>query len=194
MIFTLERLRRDVMVRLGEIARSQPSSLPVPGTDEVVGIKVESFLPMVGAKLIGDASLEMLEGGCEEEYEVEMRKMPCGLYAAEVSLPEDFLRLVSVNLESWGRPAVQLILPGMPFWECQWSVEEGIAGSPERPRAYLDGHMLRAVGSRTAVNISVSLRLWRIPQLDSDDRFLYPAMLYASLVSGVAAAVIGEQE
>ena len=192
MEFTLERLRRDVMLRLGEIARPQSSSLHVPSAAEVVGMKVESLLPTVGGKLIVEASPEMPGSGCEEDAAAEMRKMPCGLYAAEVSLPDDFLRLVSVNMESWRCPAVSWILPGMSTWECQWSEEEGIAGSPERPRVYLDGHKLRALGVRSVTDIVVTIRGWRIPQVDADGIFEYPAMLYASLVGGLAKAIVGE--
>lgn len=110
------------------------------------------------------------------------------MYAAEVSLPEDFLRLVSVNMESWSRPAVRLILPEMAEWECQWSEEEGIAGCPERPRAYLEGRVVRAVGIRNTSDMPVSIRSWRIPRPDADGRFEYPAKLYAHLVDGVAEA------
>lgn len=192
MEFTLGRLQRDVMVRLGEIACLQSSSLPAPGPAEVMAMKVESLLPTVGAKLIVEASLEMLEGGSDEEVEAEYRQMPCGMLAAEVSLPEDLLRLVSVKMESWSRPAVRLILPGMAEWECQWSEEEGIAGCPERPRAYLEGHVLRAVGIRGAQEMPVSIRSWRIPRPDADGRFEYPAKLYAHLVDRMAAVAGGE--
>lgn len=76
MEFTLGRLQRDVMVRLGEMARPQPSSLPVGGPAEVIAMKVESLLPTLGAKLILDASVEMLEGGSAEEVDAEFRQMP----------------------------------------------------------------------------------------------------------------------
>ncbi|MDE6512265.1 MAG: hypothetical protein K2L00_09290, partial [Muribaculaceae bacterium] len=104
MIYGIETLIGDVMARLGEFPRPRPS-LPasssgsglslsgIPWPQDVVALKVRSMLPEAGSRLIREAApLPSAEGGAEAPVSVS-RLMPCGLYAAEVSLPEDFLRI-----------------------------------------------------------------------------------------------------
>lgn len=192
MKYSFDKLKSDVMVRLGEIARPLPSgvSSAVPGPAEVVGAKVAVLLPEVGSRLIREASVEMLGGGILTEVEVAMVKMPCGLYAAEIHLPEGFLRLVSVRMSGWERSACGMIYPGMPEWGCQWSREEGIAGNPEKPQVYFDGDVLRAVGSRVATESLAWFRCCKIPRLNEDGEFEFPDGLYTDLVAKVVEQAV----
>lgn len=187
MIYSIDRLQQDVMARLGEISQPQPplSVCNIPTLADIVAHKVRSLLPEVGATLIRGASPDVLGMGCQLAVAVSMRLMPCGMYAAEVPLPEDFLRLVSVKMSGWERSVSRLILPESPEWECQWSGEAGIAGCPERPRAYIEGGILRALGSLDEDDVLEHIRCWRLPEPDSEGKFHFPETLYPELVDGI---------
>ncbi len=177
---TLHQLQTDVLKRLGEIP-GPLSSFPtpnVPGPEDIIALKIETLLPEVGGRLLREASMEMLGSGIPIEAEVTARLMPCRLYAAEVSLPDDFVRLTAVRLVGWERGIGQVIMPGDAGWECQWSPEPGIAGSPSRPRAYLDAGVLRLIGTEEAPAL-VSLRGWCLPK---GPEFEFPEPLYPDLV------------
>ena len=174
MTFNIDTLIRDVRGRIGEIA------------DEVARM-IESMLPEIGAGIIRGAPLDQLGGGMPTVGETTSRLMPCGLYAVEVTVPEDFLRLVSVKISGWQRSANTLILPGDAAWECRWSAEPGIAGSPARPRAYLgpEGgvNILRLIGSESVDAALEHLMVLTIPKAPE---FHFPSQLYPELVGRIA--------
>lgn len=186
MIFSIERLQTDVMVRLGEISRphTSVSASGIPSAADVVAAKAAALLPDVGARLIAGASLSQLAGGVAMEAEVAFRLMPCRLHAAEIQLPEDFLALVSLRMSGWERSVGRIVLPDSADWYCQWSEEPGIAGCPERPRVYLDDNVLRAVGSGADAEVEW-FRGWKIPSPGADGKFHFPASLYPDLVAGI---------
>lgn len=192
MFYTLQQLQGDVMARLGELG-TPLSSLPasvVPGPAEVVARKIESILPEAGARILREAPHELLGGGVLIEVEMTTRLMPCGLYAGEAVISDDFLRLVSVMMSDWSRSAHILDLPGSPDWERQWSSEPGIAGCPCCPRAYLDrygeGLLLRVVGSDDSAATLEWLRGWCLPKPPA---FHFPLQLYQSLISEIIGSL-----
>lgn len=190
MVCTLDRLQRDVMARLGENPRPQPpyQGLDIPAPEDVIRRKIASFLPEIGSRLIKEASSDSLGAGEEIDVSVAMRKMPCGMYAAEVKLPEDFLRLVSTKMFGWTRSVNQIIIPGDIAWSRQWSAEPGIAGSSWRPKVYMvntdKGLILRLIGSGDETDALEWLRICRCPTSDADGSFHFPSSLYATLISG----------
>lgn len=195
MIYTIEKLQTDVMTRLGELARPLPSlsDTSIPSPPDVVALKTKSLLAEVGSRLIRKATVDMLGNGMPIEGVVTMRQMPCGLYAAEVTLPDDFLRLVSLKMSGWERGVRGVILPGTPDWSRQWSAEEGIAGSPAKPQVYSDVNgsvgILRAVGSRAMDEELEWFCGWRVPVVDGEGRFDFPAGLYGELLVGMCEGV-----
>lgn len=193
MVYTLQKLQTDVMARLGEIARPQ-SQLPesaVPCPEDIVALRAASLLDDVGSRLIREASLETLGAGVPIEPEVMMRLMPCGLYGAILRLPEGFLRLTSVRMSGWRRSVSSIVFPESADWERQWSSETGIAGCPERPRAYIDsdreGRLLRLLGSVDSSDTLDKLGVWTVPSPGEDGGFDFPETLYAELVGTIAA-------
>lgn len=192
MLYTLQQLQADVMARLGEFGHpfsSLPASV-VPCPSEVLARKIESILPEAGAKILREAPHELLGGGMPIEAELTTRLMPCGLYAGETVISDDFLRLVSVMMSDWSRSVLTLILPGSSDWERQWSSEPGIAGCPCCPRAYLDrqgeGLLLRVVGSDDSAATLGWLRGWCLP---TPPAFHFPLQLYQSLINEVIASL-----
>lgn len=207
MKYSIETLTRDVMARLGEITRPQASyaDLPpgihdIPSPQDVIALKVRSMLPEVGSRLILQAPIGFRppEGGepisaSPSEVRMAVRLMPCGLYAAEVALPEDFLRMGSVRMGEWRHAVSEAVGPADSGWARQWSAEAGIAGCPARPSAYLDrtaaGVVLRLMGSRAEEDALDFLTVWRIPVPDADGDFRFPAILYPELVSSIAGSL-----
>ncbi|MDE5997618.1 MAG: hypothetical protein K2G77_05335 [Muribaculaceae bacterium] len=192
MLYSLQQLQADVMARLGEICPplfSLPAAV-VPGPAEVVARKIESLLPEAGERILREAPHELLGGGVLMEAEVTMHRMPCGLYAGEVVISDDFQRLVSVKMSDWSRSALTLILPGTSDWARQWSPEPGIAGCPCCPRAYLDrqgeGLLLRVVGSDDSGATLEWLRGWCLP---TPPAFHFPSQLYQSLINEIVASL-----
>lgn len=196
MVYTLDRLQRDVMARLGENTQPPASydGLDIPSPVDVIRRKISSLLPEIGTKLIKDTQADNLGAGEPLESAVSMRKMPCGLYAGEMGLPEDFLRLVSLKMAGWSRCVTQVIRSGDMEWSRQWSAEPGIAGCPECPRAYLvceeDGMKLRFIGSEDGVDSLESLRVCRAPSPAADGSFHFPPSLYPPLISEIVATLI----
>ena len=192
MVYTIERLQKDVLARLGEISVTPPSLSVsgVPTSVDIVAAKIKSILPEEGARLIKGASADELGGGMEmDSIVVNQKLMPCGLYAIEMEIPEDTLRLVSLKMSGWERKVSRLILPAMPEWDCQWSSESGIAGNPQRPRAYLEGKILRAIGTPESASLE-RFYGWRIPVADTDGNFDFPAGLYPDLLGAIASRIL----
>ena len=200
MKYAFHTLLADVMARLGEIARpqimsqSQTGMSDVPWPEDIIGLKVKSLLPEIGAGLIREASVGL--SGCQvfgsSGCQVLMKEMPCGLYSAEVRLPEGFLRLLSVKMSGWRDCVCSLILPEMSDWKRQWSPHPGIAGCPEWPRAYLDidvdGMLLRLVGSVTGEDSLEWLQVLTVPEVDALGEFDFPEALYPELVGAIAGS------
>lgn len=195
MICTLTRLRDDILARMGESAAPADAPLAgIPSPAVIAERKAASLLPEVGRRLLSEASPGMLAGAPSVASSIAARKMPCGLFAAEIALPDGFVRLASARMESWSRSVHEVLLPGSGGFARQWSDEPGIAGCPAHPRAYLlhsaSGAALRLMGSEAATDTLSHLCAWCEPRPDSSGSFLFPAALYAALVGGMAEAMI----
>lgn len=203
MKYDVEELTRDVMARLGESVRprnplGESSGLDsgVPWPEDVVALRVRSMLAEVGGRLIRDAPVDLSGGGVgvSSGSGVVRRLMPCGLYASELRLPGGFLRLVTARMSGWERGVSEVSAPGSPGWGCQWSLEEGIAGCPSRPRAYLDGDgegaVLRLVGSVSETDALEYVSVWCVPAVDVSGKFDFPESLYGDLVERLSAGLL----
>lgn len=196
MVCTLDQLQSDVMSRLGENPRPLVSyeGLDIPSPANVIRKKIASLLPEIGSRLIMDSPSDRLGVGEPIEEVATMRKMPCGLFAGEVALPEDFLRLVAVKMEGWKRNVAQAICSSDMEWNRQWSAEAGIAGCPDAPRAYLvceeNAMKLRLMGSEEGIGSLEFLRICRSPSPDAAGTFHLPQALYPPLISEIVTAII----
>lgn len=186
MKYDLSKLVGDVMGRMGEV-RVAEGDFPFPTVEEAVRLKVRTLLPLVGKRLIC-SSKGVWGGDLLTSAPYSMTRMPCGLYAADIQLPEDFLRLLSVRMGEWRQGADRVILPGDADWTRQWSEEPGIAGCRDRPRVYLlhDGtRRLRCIGSASEDDKLASLSILQIPNPDEDGKFIFPEEIYLDLVEGI---------
>ena len=192
----------DVMARLGEIAGpcGSPASGSVACPEDIVALRARSFLGEEGSRLILEAPAVSDGSGLHDSDGMRisepaaMRLMPCGLYGAEVRLPDGFLRLASVRMASWRKGVDSACSSGSAQWHRQWSSYPGIAGCPEAPRAYVDsdsgGLLLRAVGSAEADDALEWLTVWPVPSPDEEGCFHFPAALYPRLVGAIAGRLL----
>lgn len=192
MRYDVGKLQADVMARLGEVDRPRSLSevTDIPWPEDIVAMKAVAMLGEVGTRLIKDASVESLGNGVAVSCgEIAVLEMPCGLYGAEVRLPDGFLRLASVKMSGWRCGVCLTALPDSGEWSRQWSAEPGIAGCPARPRAYLDsdgaGCLLRLVGSESEEDALEWLTGWCVPAPDEEGCFDFPEVLYHHLVGAI---------
>lgn len=185
MIYTLANLVKDVMSAMGETTEVSPSPgiSGIPSPSDIMHKKISSLLPAVGGKLLIEASPEMLAGAEDYKPVFNSCKSVCGLYAFDITLPEDFIRLVSLKMKSWKRSINTFVTPGSQSYMRRSSPEPAIAGSPDRPMAYLCGDVLSVCGSESASDSPEHLLIWRIPRPDSAGNFRFPASLYPALLT-----------
>lgn len=179
-IHSLASLTADVLSLLGE------ETAP-----EAVARKIRALLPGAASTLIADASATELAGAPELTLTPAFTRMPSGGYAAEADLPAGFLRLAGVRMSCWREDAREVVMQGSGRLSRLWNPEPGIAGSPERPIAYVtagaSGLKLFAMAAPSAGEATLSLRLWSIPLPDSEGNFHFPAPLRHKLAANIAA-------
>lgn len=172
---------------MGENPDAEASAQGIPTVRSALERKIGSLLPEVGGTLLREAPASSL-GGAESlaDAAVTVRMAPCGFYAADIELPEDFVRLVGLRVAGWKRTVSEVVGAGDALYACRWSAEPGIAGSAERPKAYLrasaSGYVLTAIGGESAEMTVEQLLLWRQPKADPDGNFRFPEALYPALV------------
>lgn len=88
-------------------------------------------------EIVSIAPARMLTPGTDYAYaEQTYRAVSDNMYVAEVDLPDDFYRLLSVKMDDWERPA-NIIYDDDPEYALQSSQWGGLRGNPETPVAVL---------------------------------------------------------
>ncbi len=195
MIYTISQLREDVLSRLGEYSPSSATGRldGIPTMADSLERKIRSLLPDVGGRLISEASPDKLSGADSYDASIVVRTADCGLFAFDIPLPDDFVRLVSAGMKSWKRNVSHLIMIDSVSHEWQWSKQPAVAGCPSRPKAYLNygygGFIITLIGSESDEDSLARLYLWCQPKIDADGNFKFPSPLYPALVAALASAL-----
>jgi len=198
MTYKLQQLQADVMALLGENARQRDAlaGVDVPGAVGMLSVRIKGLLPVCGKILLQDAPQHLLGGGDSLTPRFSTCLMPCGLYAVDMELPADTVRIAEIRLKEWARGVGLVFTPDQDGWRRQWSREPGIAGSPANPLAYMSpssaGVLVRAIGVAAPpadTASSPSLTAWRIPVADESGYFCFPAHLYPDLVNKIAFTI-----
>lgn len=198
MKYTLQQLQADVMALLGENARQRDAlaGVDVPGTVGMLSARIKRLLPVSGKILLQDAPQHLLGGGEPLTPPFSTCLMPCGLYAVDMELAADTVRIAGIQLKEWSRGVSSVFTPDQDGWRRQWSREPGIAGSTANPLAYMTsssaGILVRAVGVAAPPADTASypsLTAWRIPVADESGYFCFPAHLYPDLVNKIAFTI-----
>lgn len=197
MTYTIGQLADDVMTRLGENARPQSTSTLPPGIPTLrsrTEARLAVMLRETGSRLLQEAESGVLRGAESLEPQIKRKRLRCGLYATIIPLPDDFLRLGRLKMESWQVGVEKPISRESSEWTRHLSKEPATAGCPSRPAAYLQpgasGMELMAVGSESQEDTLETCQIWRVPKADADGKFRFPETLYAVLVRDIASELM----
>lgn len=132
MEFAVEDLMLQVRVALDE----NSSSVALQELREVDTLTVDELIEskLVPAALVvqRDAPRHLLDAG--EPFAGELRwESAVGIGRGELTLPEDFLRLVSFRMSDWRRDVTEAIYEDDPRYALQLSAFAGVRGCPEKP-------------------------------------------------------------
>lgn len=111
-----------------------------------------------------------------------------------VSLPDDYLRLVSVRLSDWERPVTDAITPSHPRYRHLRSRLPGLRGTPSRPAASVErthnSLTLTLYGSRAVAPELIEGLIALTPRFDRSGGIDLPAQLYRAVVYHAAALTL----
>lgn len=187
MEYSIDQLRDDVLLRKGETRMEALQGMQgVPTVADVVEAKVRSLLPEVGRRLILEAPSERLVGAEKYESVGVARKLSNGLYVFEFTIPDDFLRLVSMRMASWRSMVHSVVTPDLKSYCRRFSDEPGISGCQSRPKVYLCDNILSAYSSDSSSDAPEHFLYWRLPIADKNGKFRFPASLYPDLVATIS--------
>lgn len=196
MTCSLNDIVADVLALLGEAPAPSAAGadiFPGSGPEEAISRKVAALLPGIGSTIIADADIPHIADAPAICLNAAKRLMPSGEYAAIASLPAGFMRPVAARLECWERDARRIFNAGSPMTPRLWSPEPGIAGSSASPLAYIlagpEGLQIYAMASGSDAEEALSLRCWCIPAPNAEGSFLFPQVLYNTLVSRIATQI-----
>ncbi len=107
---------------------------------------------------------------------------------AILPLPDDFLRLLSVRLSDWHRPA-RIITDTDPDYRWQASPFAGLRGNPSRPVAVVcaqpQGHVAKLYSSAAGPDVTLTMAQYAaLPQI-IDGGLEIPRRLYDAFISRV---------
>lgn len=211
MLYAVSDIVRDVRVALDENARG--GSLLEEGdidTLELETLIISKIEP--SAKAVTTAAPRMLLDRGEPFASEIGWKQSIGKGCGVVSLPDDFLRLVSFQMSDWAIPVTEPITDEMPQYALQTSRTVGLKGNPERPVAAIvhtsTGLKLEFYSCTEGENVTLRkaryIAVPRIkavkPEADSDkhyDGIEICERLYDAVVTECAlrvALALGEQE
>ena len=110
---------------------------------------------------------------------------------AFLPLPDDFLRLASIQLSDWRRPA-HIITEESPEYDLQSSRFPGVRGNPQRPVAaivrYSFGLVVELYSSIASEEVTIRKALYvPRPQFDADRCIDLPKSLFHDIIQRTAA-------
>lgn len=109
---------------------------------------------------------------------------------AVMPLPDDCLRLLTVKLTDWTRPA-HIITENDPEYRWQQSPFPGVRGNPDRPVAAIcqrpTGWVAELYSSTAGTRVAIeAAQYYPVPCIDSDDTIHIPSLAYDDVVKTVA--------
>ena len=188
MNYSLSQIIADTRIWIGHnredlplIAIADPYTLSL---DELIRSKVELAARMV----VSEAPAQMLMPGCPVRTRLSWQGRP-GRGMAMLPLPEDFLRLLTVRLSDWRRPA-RIISDDDPSCRWQSSPFAGVRGNPARPVAVVTASPAGKVVELYSSMAGPSVRLIQAQYVPcprvTDGWIRLPESLYHDVVARVA--------
>lgn len=195
MKYDVERLVREVRVMMDENADG--GLLAESGDVDTLGLDdlIEAQLPDVLKAVLLAAPAEDLGSGVQfEDTDLVWESGHEGLGMASMLLPEDFLRVVFVQMSDWLKGVSTTIGVDNPLYDLQRSRYGAGRGTPERPVAAV---VRQSFGLTLEMYTSITPgarlkrgRYVRIPEIE-DGKLEVPMRLRRTLVRATADAVLG---
>lgn len=206
MDYPVEQLVREAKVAIDENVSSEAlavlNDLDTLTLDEIIRSKVED-----AARLVEEgAAHHLLDAGKPFGASVEWESQE-GYGAGKVTLPNDFLRLITFRMSDWFKPVTEPITTEDPLYSQQSSRYLGVRGNPERPVVAIThgvaGQVLEfyACSAGPGVRVSVA-RYLPLPTVKTDTATgkeyidLCPKLSRAVVyrLASMASAIVGHSE
>ena len=164
--------------------------------DEIIRSKVED-----AARLVEEGAAHyLLAAGKSFGGSIEWESQE-GYGAGKVTLPNDFMRLVTFRMSDWSRPVTEAITEEHPLYAQQSSRYLGVRGNPERPVVAIvhgaAGQVLEfyACSAGPGVRVAVAKYL-PIPTIKDDYIDLCPKLERAVVyrLASMTCAIVGHSE
>jgi hypothetical protein len=153
---------------------------------------LQDFLSLALQLLARKPGVEATPADQTEDSKVVFSQRPDGLWAAEIRMPDNLLRFVSVWLEGWSYPVARLFPDNSPAFMAQYTTAKGVANGPYNPMAFVGGDRNRIITAH-AVKTQGTYRLRYIPTLTlAEDGTIPLPEKYASSLAYYTAALYHE--
>ena len=94
------------------------------------------FIRMAAKQLIITADLTLPHTLSGENVKATWKLRPDGLHIAVIPMPDNYLKMVSLYIDSWRYPVTELLPVNDSFYWSQYTSAPGIANGPARPVAF----------------------------------------------------------
>ena len=185
MLYSLHHIISHVRVLLNYSPESRP--LIDVHDDPTLSINrmIATMLPMAVRQVLLTAPLAAIDTLRPLSGKLSWKQRP-GVGMAFMPLPDDFLRLASIQLSDWQRPA-HIITEESPEYDLQSSRFPGVRGNPNRPVAaivrYSFGLVAELYSSIGGENVTIRKALYvPEPHLDADHCIELPKTLFHDIM------------
>lgn len=179
MKIAVEKISRDLATIRGELYAPdcEPAESPFPGLAQ----RVRILLPIILVELINTSPVEVFEEAKILESTITADK----LEVAEIKVPDDFLRLVSLQAGDWQKAVTHITSADDEEVVRQQSIWKGVKGNPAFPVVMMAHN---AKGERvfklfTTISDKVRMAYIAKPEISDDDTIEIPASLYGELIN-----------
>lgn len=94
------------------------------------------FIRMAATQLTITADLTLPHILSGENVKATWKSRPDGLHIAVIPVPDNFLKMVSLYIDSWRYPVTELLPVNNSFYWSQYTSAPGVANGPARPVAF----------------------------------------------------------
>lgn len=110
-------------------------------TDEAL----KEFVRLALLALMNDEGVMAEASEMTDLSSISFERRPDGLFFANIRIPADYIRLVSVNLTGWRYPVTMLHPDNSPLYSAQYSSAPGVGNGPAMPVAFVTGDTMRFI-------------------------------------------------
>ena len=189
MLYSLHHIISHVRVLLNYSPESRPLIDVHDEPTLSINHMIATMLPMAVRQVLLTAPLAAIDTLRPLSGKLSWKQRP-GVGMAFMPLPDDFLRLASIQLSDWQRPA-HIITEESPEYDLQSSRFPGVRGNPNRPVAaivrYSFGLVAELYSSIGGENVTIRKALYvPEPHFDADHCIELPKTLFHDIMQRTA--------